>query len=196
MHGPPPPPPPPSSSSAPWPCQYLRILNLSGNHIRTVENLEGLTSLIELNLCRNNVEQVFGLGDLTALRRLFLSTNNIDSFHGIQSLLQVPWLEELTLFKNHVASFASYRSRIVLNCAGLKVRPTHPSRMNGGLDWGGLDWHACAHGRTTVSSLLAALRANRTVLCRTFALFLSLFTPHNARATRCLSWLALSRSDP
>ena len=33
----------------------------------------------------------------------------------------MPSLEELTLFKNHISSFVSYRSRIVLNCQRLKV---------------------------------------------------------------------------
>lgn len=70
-------------------AQFLRILNLSGNRIRVVENLEGLTSLIELNLCRNQVEIVQGLGQLKSLKRLFLSTNKISSFHDIRSLLQV-----------------------------------------------------------------------------------------------------------
>ena len=53
------------------------MLNLAGNLIRKISNLQGLTSLEELNVRRNRIRSTQGLEAVPTLEKLYLSNNEI-----------------------------------------------------------------------------------------------------------------------
>ncbi len=55
----------------------LKVLNLAGNLIRKVANLESLKSLEELNLRRNRIRSTAGLEVVPTLEKLYISNNEI-----------------------------------------------------------------------------------------------------------------------
>ncbi len=53
------------------------MLNLAGNLIRKISNLQGLTSLEELNIRRNRIRSTQGLEYVTTLEKLYMSNNEL-----------------------------------------------------------------------------------------------------------------------
>ncbi|GLD91498.1 hypothetical protein PINS_up000031 [Pythium insidiosum] len=117
----------------------LRVLNLGGNRIRTLENIDRLTLLTELNLRRNSIDQINAtIGRLPSLQRLFLSNNRIESLDVLEPLLQVASIIELRLDNNHVceSNQAEYRSRMIRSFPLLKhldLRPLSDAERKEGL---------------------------------------------------------------
>ena len=54
----------------------LKVLNLAGNQIRKISNMQGLISLEELNIRRNRIRSTTGLVS-TTLEKLFISNNEL-----------------------------------------------------------------------------------------------------------------------
>ena len=57
----------------------LKVLNLAGNQIRKISNMQGLISLEELNIRRNRIRSTTGLVS-TTLEKLFISNNELQVY--------------------------------------------------------------------------------------------------------------------
>jgi len=77
----------------------LRSLELGGNRIRVIEELDALINLEELWLGKNKITKLENLGHLKHLRILALQSNRITKIEGLESLEN---LEELYLSHNGV----------------------------------------------------------------------------------------------
>ncbi|KAG8932183.1 hypothetical protein FRC01_000162 [Tulasnella sp. 417] len=77
----------------------LRSLELGGNRIRTIENLDALVNLEELWLGKNKITKLENLSSLHKLRILSIQSNRIVKLEGMDSLTD---LEELYISHNGV----------------------------------------------------------------------------------------------
>jgi len=77
----------------------LRSLNLSLNHLKTIDNLEMLTNLRELKITYNHLTSMDGLSKLVNLRTLILDRNKLKSISGIKNLRK---LDRLSLVGNQI----------------------------------------------------------------------------------------------
>ena len=57
----------------------LKVLNLAGNQIRKISNMQGLISLEELNIRRNRIRSTTGLVS-TTLEKLLISNNELQVY--------------------------------------------------------------------------------------------------------------------
>ena len=69
----------------------LKVLNLAGNQIRKISNMQGLISLEELNIRRNRIRSTTGLVS-TTLEKLFISNNELQVYliRGATGKVRVP----------------------------------------------------------------------------------------------------------
>ena len=81
----------------------LKVLDLSFNDIRVIENLGPLVHLEKLFLSNNKISAIQGLETLTNLKVLELGSNKIRSLDA-PCLMKLENLEELWLGKNKIAS--------------------------------------------------------------------------------------------
>jgi len=81
-------------------CQKMQLINLSGNHIRDISDLESMSEITELILHDNEIEEI-NWKKLTNLERLNLSHNKLKSF-DMKSL--PPHLLEIDLGDNNLTS--------------------------------------------------------------------------------------------
>ena len=77
----------------------LRVLELGGNRIRKIENLDGLVNLEELWLGKNKITTIENLEGLFNLRRLSLQSNRIVEIKNLSALTN---LEGLYLSENGI----------------------------------------------------------------------------------------------
>ncbi|CAK4770177.1 unnamed protein product [Aphanomyces euteiches] len=80
----------------------LRQLLLHNNHIRVIENLEGVPKLQKLWLHSNSISTIENLHGCTDLRELWLQDNNISALGGLDQLTN---LHNLALSKNYLSHF-------------------------------------------------------------------------------------------
>lgn len=74
-------------------------IDLSGNQVKTIKNVNGLPHLRKLDLKFNSLDKITGLVQLTALESLNLSHNQLND---ISDLRQLPRLKELHINHNEV----------------------------------------------------------------------------------------------
>ncbi|KAI0925989.1 hypothetical protein AcW1_008276 [Taiwanofungus camphoratus] len=77
----------------------LRSLELGGNRLRKIENLDALVNLEELWLGKNKITRLENLGSLQCLKILSIQSNRITKLEGLDSLKN---LEELYLSHNGI----------------------------------------------------------------------------------------------
>jgi len=77
----------------------LKILNLRNNLIRSINGLENLKALEELYLDGNQIQEVQGLNNLINLKVLNLNSNQINQVRGLESLIN---LERLYIGDNYL----------------------------------------------------------------------------------------------
>ncbi|KAG8969455.1 hypothetical protein FRC03_002731 [Tulasnella sp. 419] len=77
----------------------LRSLELGGNRIRTIENLDALVNLEELWLGKNKIAKLQNLSHLRSLRILSIQSNRLVKLEGLESLAN---LEEIYLSHNGI----------------------------------------------------------------------------------------------
>lgn len=117
---------------------HLRVLNLSGNGITHIENLDHLAgSLVELSLARNALRRLDGLEALVSLQRLDVSGNfvqhlssdlsklallrffdasgnNLARLQEVNVLQPLPHLAVACLSANPVCALPQYREHVIL----------------------------------------------------------------------------------
>ena len=91
----------------------LRELDVSGNRVSRVEGLGGIPGLNSVSLARNRVTSIEG-APLARLQRLDLSHNQVKDFAVLEALRPTlcPALRELHLQGNPIAEEESYRKRV------------------------------------------------------------------------------------
>ena len=77
--------------------------------------------LTDLNLSSNHITTLQGLHHLHALRKLDLSSNRINAFETISDVLLCSGIVELEMSNNVICCDAYYRRVLVHRCKGLKV---------------------------------------------------------------------------
>jgi Leucine-rich repeat (LRR) protein len=82
----------------------LERLDLSGNAIQKLENLEKLPSLMILNVANNQIETLQGLEKLEKLQILNVGGNQVKSILEVENLTVNDYLRELSLSGNPVAA--------------------------------------------------------------------------------------------
>ncbi len=97
------------------------MLNLAGNLIRKISNLQGLTSLEELNMRRNRIRCTQGLEAVPTLEKLYLSNNEIQGISSLQKLDRLVRLHTVQMEGNPVWSITEYAYHLVTSLPELKV---------------------------------------------------------------------------
>ena len=80
--------------------QALCVLNLSHNHLQSLQGLESLKALVKLCLNQNNIKKMEHLDNLTNLVELDLSSNKIETIECVSTLRS---LQNLNLQRNEIA---------------------------------------------------------------------------------------------
>ncbi|OCF37236.1 enzyme regulator [Kwoniella heveanensis BCC8398] len=80
-----------------WCADTITSLELGGNRIRVIENLDKLIKLEELWLGKNKIRTLENLGTFTSLKILSIQSNRITKLEGLETLVN---LEELYLSHN------------------------------------------------------------------------------------------------
>jgi len=93
-------------------CVNLRSLELGGNRIRTIENLDSLVNLEELWLGKNKISKLEGLGNLKKLKILSLQSNRITRIEGLEELDE---LEEIYLSHNGIERLEGLNNNLRLS---------------------------------------------------------------------------------
>lgn len=99
----------------------LRVLNLADNRLTELSGLQGLYSLAELNARKNQIQRVVGADVAQNLERLYLSHNDITHLSDAASILDVPYLAELTLDNNPISKDPFYRELWIENIKTLRA---------------------------------------------------------------------------
>ncbi len=105
--------------------ENLRILDLSFNQIKKIENLQNLKKLEKLFLTQNKISEIEGLESLTELRVLELGSNKIREFGGIENLKK---LEEIWLGKNKINNL-NYFKNSEIKFKNLKIISLQSNRL-------------------------------------------------------------------
>lgn len=79
--------------------RHLKVLNVSHNHLRTVDWMTSLRSVEEVDVSMNELESLVTMPSLIMLRSFFINDNKLRSLHGIQAL---PYLEKLEAQRNAI----------------------------------------------------------------------------------------------
>ncbi|EAS05914.2 hypothetical protein TTHERM_00790610 (macronuclear) [Tetrahymena thermophila SB210] len=112
----------------------LVYLNLSYNRIQIIENIEMLVNLQYLNLSNNNIKEIPSIIERnTQLQHLLLSSNNISSINSIASLQKLLNLKELNLLDNPIQQCQDYKNYIKNNLKQiilLDQKNIHVSNLN------------------------------------------------------------------
>ncbi|TIC06944.1 L domain-like protein [Wallemia mellicola] len=90
----------------------LELLELGGNRIRTIQNLDYLSNLRELWLGKNKITEIANMDNLSNLRILSLQANRISDITGLDGLTN---LEELYLSHNNLSSLQGLDNLTQLN---------------------------------------------------------------------------------
>lgn len=77
----------------------VKVIDLSDNHIKQIQNLDNASNLEYLNLGVNDIEEISGLSQLHKLKTLRLHDNNIKKVSGLEDLKN---LERLDLRYNQI----------------------------------------------------------------------------------------------
>ena len=99
----------------------LKVLNLAGNQIRKICNLQGLVSLEELNIRRNRIRSTAGLEVVPTLEKLYLSNNELQTLASLAKLECLEKLQTIQMEGNPVWSLPDYTHFIVSALPHLKV---------------------------------------------------------------------------
>ncbi|KII89932.1 hypothetical protein PLICRDRAFT_40112 [Plicaturopsis crispa FD-325 SS-3] len=94
----------------------LRSLELGGNKIRKIENLDALVNLEELWLGKNKISKLENLGSLRKLKILALQSNRIIKIEGLENLEN---LEDLYLSHNGVTELEGVEHNLKLKTLDL-----------------------------------------------------------------------------
>jgi len=89
----------------------LRSLELGGNKIRTIENLDALCNLQELWLGKNKITKLQNLGGLKRLRILSVQSNRLTQIEGLEQLTE---LEDLYLSHNGIEKLEGLENNLKL----------------------------------------------------------------------------------
>jgi len=99
----------------------LKYLNLSGNSIKVIENLEALTQLQVLDLSGNQVSSLRGLGGHSYLTDINMEENEVIDIREVVHLKDLPLLKNLNLSRNPIEALADYRPKVVFHLSSLIV---------------------------------------------------------------------------
>ncbi|EIW73489.1 hypothetical protein TREMEDRAFT_24836 [Tremella mesenterica DSM 1558] len=94
-----------------WAAGSLKSLELGGNRIRAIENLDQLVLLEELWLGKNKIRILENLTTFTNLRILSLQSNRITKIQGLENLIS---LEELYLSHNGIKKIEGLEKNVKL----------------------------------------------------------------------------------
>ncbi|KAL4486162.1 hypothetical protein ABPG72_012215 [Tetrahymena utriculariae] len=112
----------------------LVYLNLSYNRIQIIENIEMLVNLQYLNLSNNNIKEIPLIIERNAqLQHLLLSSNNISSINSIVNLQKLLNLKELNLLDNPIQSCHDYKNYVKNNLKQILLldqKNIHVSNLN------------------------------------------------------------------
>jgi len=89
----------------------LRSLELGGNRLRKIENLDALVNLEELWLGKNKITRLENLGSLKRLKILSIQSNRITKLEGLENLES---LEELYLSHNGIERLEGLENNLKL----------------------------------------------------------------------------------
>ncbi|KAJ3505604.1 hypothetical protein NLJ89_g7329 [Agrocybe chaxingu] len=92
-------------------CCTLRSLELGGNRLRRIENLDDLVNLEELWLGKNKIAKLEGLENLKKLKMLSLQSNRITKLEGLQELRD---LDQLYLSHNGIKRLEGLENNVQL----------------------------------------------------------------------------------
>lgn len=99
----------------------LKVLNLAGNLIRKITNLQDLKSLEELNIRRNRIRSTQGLEVVPTLEKLYMSNNDIQNIASLSKLEALVKLHTVQMEGNPVWSNPEYAYHLVTALPELKV---------------------------------------------------------------------------
>ena len=107
----------------------LKILSLARNNIKTIGGLDPVAdTLEELWLSYNSIEKLKGLGILKKCKVLYLGNNKIKDMKEIESLNDMPSLEEIVLKGNPIEGATpdfhdviQQKLKIVKKCDGIPI---------------------------------------------------------------------------
>ncbi|KAF9520835.1 hypothetical protein BS47DRAFT_405890 [Hydnum rufescens UP504] len=94
----------------------LKSLELGGNRIRTIENIDALVNLEELWLGKNKIGKLENLSSLKKLRVLSIQSNRITKLEGLESLTN---LEDLYLSHNGIERIEGLENNLKLKTIDL-----------------------------------------------------------------------------
>jgi leucine-rich repeat-containing protein 49 len=99
----------------------LKVLNLAGNQIRKICNMQGLVSLEELNIRRNRIRSTTGLEAVPTLEKLFISNNELQNLTSLTKLESLEKLQTIQMEGNPVWSLPDYSNYVISALPHLKV---------------------------------------------------------------------------
>lgn len=104
-------------------CTSLEHLNVSHNHLASLDSIPHLPRLRVLNCCGNSIPSGRGLANCPELEELWLASNSLASFADVAPLADATSLTAVVLHGNPV--LRSARSAAAIRCA--TGRPTAAS---------------------------------------------------------------------
>lgn len=105
-------------------CVSLKICDLSGNFLTSIDRLEGCTNLIKLDLHNNQIEDLPSAvfwKNMKNLRLLYLHDNPVSKLDSVHSLSFCPTLTALTLSNTPLSLKVAYRHIVVNSIFSLKA---------------------------------------------------------------------------
>lgn len=98
----------------------IRELNLKGNQITMLENLEKLTKLTYIDVSNNQLTSIAALSQCSTLTYIDARNNNIQFIRQTEYLREIPWLSTLLMQGNPCFFKELYRLRVVYRLPTLK----------------------------------------------------------------------------
>ncbi|PWZ00805.1 WD40 repeat-like protein [Testicularia cyperi] len=92
-------------------AESLSSLELGGNRLRSIENIDHLHNLTQLWLGKNKITSLQGLASLTNLRVLSIQSNRITKLEGLETLVN---LEELYISHNGLTKLEGLEKNVKL----------------------------------------------------------------------------------
>ncbi|XP_022098760.1 leucine-rich repeat and guanylate kinase domain-containing protein-like isoform X2 [Acanthaster planci] len=87
----------------------LKYLNLRGNRLKEIENVESLHHLQQLDLSGNFIGSLRGLETNTLLETIDLENNHVESIDNIKPVQEISLLRNLNLLRNPIQGVSDYR---------------------------------------------------------------------------------------